>query len=273
MTNQTENTDDLVINPNENDKFTDDARINELADSIETSINEQSELEDSEDSEMPEIEVEIYEEETTNGEKQASKKQTGVLLSIIIILLIVGGAFYAYTFHRDLLVQYIPFLKPTEQNKATVQLDTSTDSANETSNNEANEIDYTSTESTVETAVSDEEVADAITESMLQAAQEKSVKTATIEKTTAQIDFKKPLNRPTWVISVSSVAKESIAIEKTKELRVAGKTADYYWIPDYVNGGNRYFKVFVGPFATKTEAQKYLANGDLTNDAYVLKVE
>jgi cell division septation protein DedD len=86
-------------------------------------------------------------------------------------------------------------------------------------------------------------------------------------------DFKKQLQRPCWVISITSVAKESIAVARTKELRTAGNTADYYWIPDYVSGGNRYFKVFVGPFTTKADAQNYLSSHELTADAYVLKVE
>lgn len=272
MTSQTENTNDLVINPNDNDQFVDDVRMNEFA-----HTNEDNTIE------------ETTTVEETACKKRANKPKTGILYTIIIILLIGGGIFYVYTFHRDLVAQYIPFLQAEElvEDKA-VQSDVSTSSttnvSKELTNNEENEIDYTSTgsasdASTNSAAVSDDEVVDAITESMLQnAAQQQSSKTETVEttiskNTATQTDFRKPLTRPAWIISVSSVNKEGIAKARVNELRAAGNTADYYWIPDYVSEGNRYFKVFVGPFATKAEAQNYLSSHELAADAYVLKVE
>ena len=263
MSTETENSNDLVIEPNENNQFVSETHANN---STESAVVEEK------------TEATIKADEPIVEIKQTSKKKIGILYSIIVVLLIGGGAFYAYTFHRDLLAQYLPFIQTTQTNKVTLQPEeTSKDSATDVSSSETN----ASTEgaSASETNVSDEEVADAITESLLQSAtQQQRAKTETAENAAikngaANSGFKKPLTRPTWVISVSSVAKESIAKARTEELRAAGQSADYYWIPDYVDGGNRYFKVFVGPFATKAEAQSYLSNGGLASDAYVLKVE
>jgi len=242
MSNQTENTDDLVINPNENDQFTNETRINEIANNNTPATN---------------VDKTVEKEQTT-------KTKTGILWIIIVILLIGGGAFYTYVFHRDFVVRHIPFLQSTEQNKeAALQTDETAKENSTQAVGDENEIDYNnaSTNSATEN-VSDDAVVDAITQSMT-----KNVQTET------NTGFKKPLSRPAWIISVSSVAKESIAIARTKELRATGKTADYYWIPDYVNGGNEYFKVFVGPFSTEDEAQNYLSRHTLTDDAYVLKVK
>lgn len=262
MSTQTENSNDLVIEPNENNQFVSETHADNSTES--TGVEEK-------------IEAAIKVDETIVEEKQAPKKQIGILYAIIVVLLIGGGAFYAYTFHRDLLAQYIPFIQSTQTNEAALQSEDAKSSETNASNAETNAS--TEDASASETGVSDEEIADAITESLQQnTAQQHNAKTETVENaavanSAANGGFKKPLTRPTWIISVSSVAKESIAKARTEELRAAGQNADYYWIPDYVDGGNRYFKVFVGTFATKAEAQSYLSNGNLAADAYVLKVE
>ncbi|MCL2328634.1 MAG: SPOR domain-containing protein [Bacteroidetes bacterium] len=268
MSNQTENTNNLVIEPNENNTFVGETPTN-----------------------APENDST---ENTIVGEKRTTKGKVGILYSIIVILIIGGGAFYAYTFHRDFIAQYIPFIQTTQTNASTGSTGstgslTTGSATGAATNDEANNASAGSATdastnletnaSTTSTTVSDEAVADAITESLQQsAAQQQSAKIATREKTITQnaetqSGFKKPLSRPCWVISVSSVAKESVAKVCAEELRAAGQKADYYWIPDYVSNGNKYFKVFVGTFATKAEAQQHLANGGLADGAYVLKVE
>lgn len=262
---QTENDNNLIINPNENDQFVDDIRMNEFAqideeNSVETPENDDDDILD---------------------EEKPKKSPTGILIAIIVVLIIGGGAFYAYTFHRDFVAQYIPFLQSEsdKQTETTTQIEESSEEAEEQTNLDENEIDYTaSTETSEEEAtLSDDIVADAITESLMQDAAKQVTNKTTAQPTIAnnetQTEFRKALARPTWIISVSSVTKENIAKTRVKELRAAGNTADYYWIPDYVTDGNRYFKVFVGPFSTKTEAKNYLSSHELASDAYVLKVD
>jgi len=262
MSNQANNPNDLVIEPNGNNIFVGETPTN-----------------------APENDSVEY---TIVKEKRATRGNVGILYAIIAVLLIGGGAFYAYTFHRNFVAQYIPFMQK-ETNKAALQPQETTKNEEQTTNKDNDNASTgslttssqtaSSATKTQETAVSDEAIADAITQSLQQsAAQQQSAKTATREKPTTQnaetqSGFKKPLSRPCWVISVSSVAKESIAKARTEELRAAGQKADYYWIPDYVSNGNKYFKVFVGTFATKAEAQQHLANGGLADDAYVLRVE
>ncbi|MDR2962701.1 MAG: SPOR domain-containing protein [Bacteroidales bacterium] len=258
--------DDLVIEPNDNNHFESE---NFAPAAAETPVETLKIPEHTENSEaaISENQNEENTKETpkTTEEKPQKSKIISILISIAILLIIAGGAFYIYVFYRDFAAQYIPCLQTQEYDTLIVQQE----QHNATHENAENESENTDNQEETTTA-SDEAVVNAITQSMQAEAKPAEEKTP---QTPNNTDFKKTLSRPTWVISVSSVAKESEALKRTKELRTAGKTADYYWIPDYVPGGNAYFKVFVGPFATKADAQNYLQNNDLAADAYVVEVK
>jgi cell division septation protein DedD len=83
------------------------------------------------------------------------------------------------------------------------------------------------------------------------------------------------LARPCYIISYSGFSAETKAQGDVSLLKGKGyvKTG-YYWIPDYLKNGNKFFKVYVGPFNTKKEARKKLwAIKKMSPKAYVLKVD
>lgn len=101
------------------------------------------------------------------------------------------------------------------------------------------------------------------------------------EKTT-MIDEKKMvrevkdwgLARPCYIISFSGFADETKAQGDMKLLKGKGYKTGYYWIPDYLKNGNKFFKVYVGPFKSRGEARKRLAKiRKMSPKAYVLKVD
>lgn len=79
------------------------------------------------------------------------------------------------------------------------------------------------------------------------------------------------LQRPCWLISYISVATEKHAQKGVEELTAKGIASGYYWIPDYLPNGNKFYKVYAGPFGSKAEANGKLATiQELNQQAYVL---
>lgn len=73
------------------------------------------------------------------------------------------------------------------------------------------------------------------------------------------------------VISYSAVSKEASAKAAVKELNDKGYNAGYYWIPDQQPNGRELFKVYIGPFNSKSEAEASLDEvKGLSAGAYVL---
>lgn len=80
------------------------------------------------------------------------------------------------------------------------------------------------------------------------------------------------INFPAYFIACSAVKNERIALQKVSELKTHGFDASYYWIPDFVELGNPYFKVVIGPFSTRIDAMRKLTpvQERAEFDAYVL---
>jgi len=80
---------------------------------------------------------------------------------------------------------------------------------------------------------------------------------------------------PAYFVACSAVRKESLAVKKVRELKAKGFAASYYWIPDFVDHGSPYFKVVIGPFATRMDAMKKLTpvQERAEFDAYVLELK
>lgn len=83
------------------------------------------------------------------------------------------------------------------------------------------------------------------------------------------------LQLPTHFVACYAVKNETFAIQKVNELKEKGFDASYYWIPDFVTHGQPYFKVVIGPFATRTDAMKKLTpvQERAEFDAYVLELK
>lgn len=75
-----------------------------------------------------------------------------------------------------------------------------------------------------------------------------------VEEVKAEPANKWGLSKPCYVISHSSMKSEKFALKTVNKLERAGFKTGYYWIPDLGPGGNEYYKVYVGPFATEQAA-------------------
>lgn len=82
------------------------------------------------------------------------------------------------------------------------------------------------------------------------------------------------ISTPCWVISHSSFVNEKYAKKNERILKRKGYSCGYYWIPDITHGGNRLYKVYVGPFRTEGEAENMLSEiKTLSRQAYLLHLE
>ncbi len=66
------------------------------------------------------------------------------------------------------------------------------------------------------------------------------------------------LKTPCFIISCSAVSSEWDARSQAESLSRKGFQAGYLWIPDYDASGKKLFKVYVGSFRTRTEAESAL---------------
>lgn len=80
---------------------------------------------------------------------------------------------------------------------------------------------------------------------------------------------------PVYFVACYAVKSEAYALTKVNQLKARGFDASYYWIPDFVPQGNKYFKVVIGPFATQREAMRKLTpvQERAEFDAYVLQLK
>lgn len=84
------------------------------------------------------------------------------------------------------------------------------------------------------------------------------------------------LRPPAFIISHSAYASEETARQiKEKLMKDNGLNANYFWIPDYVEGGKELYKVYIGPLDSWEEANDFLAliKDDLNTNAYVEKIK
>ena len=73
-------------------------------------------------------------------------------------------------------------------------------------------------------------------------------------------ESKMPFKTPCWIVSYGSFINEKYASKNTQKLKAQGLNCGYYWIPDYNSNGNKFFKVYIGPFNTMKEAQDAMAS-------------
>ncbi len=59
---------------------------------------------------------------------------------------------------------------------------------------------------------------------------------------------------PFWGIATAAVDKETLALKFVNELKAAGLDGQYMYIPDYLPGGKKMYRIFVGPFPDKPTA-------------------
>jgi cell division septation protein DedD len=61
---------------------------------------------------------------------------------------------------------------------------------------------------------------------------------------------------PFYIISISAVSKKESAIKGALKIQKSKDLGNFLWIPDYNPNGKPLYKVYIGPFVSKTEAQK-----------------
>jgi cell division septation protein DedD len=116
-----------------------------------------------------------------------------------------------------------------------------------------------------------------ITDSIIEEEYEEEV--ITEQKTTDEPNIKASnstfnLPTPCWIVSYGSFMNEKYAQINTQKLKANGKNAGYYWIPDRNPRGNKFFKVYIGPFFTKADAEIELQNTKkLSPTAYILRLK
>lgn len=82
------------------------------------------------------------------------------------------------------------------------------------------------------------------------------------------------VKRPSFIISHSAYKTEQAADKTKSKLMDMGFNSGYYWIPDYHDRNKQLFKVFVGPYQTRKDAEDMLkAVKKIQEDAYVVKLE
>lgn len=79
-----------------------------------------------------------------------------------------------------------------------------------------------------------------------------------VEKQEPKVANSFTLNTPCWIISHSSMVSEKYAKRNVEIFSDKGIKCGYYWIPDYNPSGNKFYKVYFGPYASKSEAKKAL---------------
>lgn len=82
------------------------------------------------------------------------------------------------------------------------------------------------------------------------------------------------LELPCYVISHSAYSTEQTAKQIKAKMTQKGFKVGYFYIPDLQPGGKPLFKVFVGPFTSRQDAEKILVSVKKENSAaYVTKLE
>lgn len=82
------------------------------------------------------------------------------------------------------------------------------------------------------------------------------------------------LTLPCYVISHSAYSTEETAKQIKSKMTQKGFKSGYFYIPDLQPGGKPLFKVFVGPFNSREDAEKILNSVKKENTvAYVAKLE
>ncbi|HPY82062.1 MAG: SPOR domain-containing protein [Bacteroidales bacterium] len=210
------------------------------------------------------------------GEKSSKKS---VFLVVLLFVLIGITCFYMYTKQPALLMSWFPFLEKKEyvsteeiqtlkeqENASESVIFNESESENELESEFENEIEseVTYDYEAEDEYITEEQIIEEITEVLT--TQHKTVPT-TVSHNVSQ--FKTPV----WLISYASVSKNTNAITAVKKLREMGNSAGYYWMPDYAENAPQMYKVYIGPFDTKSQAEAHISSiQELEPHAYVLYV-
>jgi hypothetical protein len=82
------------------------------------------------------------------------------------------------------------------------------------------------------------------------------------------------LKRPCYIISYGAFSVESTAQAEVEKLTKSRFETGYFWIPDYVGQGKELYKVYVGPFVTRADAESRLPDvKKKKSKAYIEKLE
>jgi len=78
--------------------------------------------------------------------------------------------------------------------------------------------------------------------------------------------------KPFWGYATEAVASESLAKSRVKGLKAKGYDANYIYILDYIPGGLKLYRVFIGPFKDESSLRSGVASYD-QSDAYIFSVQ
>lgn len=208
----------------------------------------------------------------SDDDKTKSKSKLGLIV-IVTLFVIVATAAYLFVINPKILAKHFPSL--VEKGIITVESDdknnnatsdkqtTETDKIGDAETNTTEDADNTVTES-------EEKVVEAITNTLKSEPTPKKTETPKSERVTS----KGKLQTPCWIISYSSISNEATAIKTVANLSTQGAKCGYYWIPDYVQGGPKLFKVYIGPYNTKEAASADLPKiKEEASGAYVAEVK
>ncbi len=88
-----------------------------------------------------------------------------------------------------------------------------------------------------------------------------------------EVDF---FNQKRWFVACFAMKRETKVLARIETIKAKGfDNVHYYWIPDVLEDGNRFFKIVIGPFDTSTQAKDMLDTVRLqvNPEAYILKVK
>ncbi len=88
-----------------------------------------------------------------------------------------------------------------------------------------------------------------------------------------EVDF---FNQRRWFIGCFAMRREAKVLAKIEKIKAKGfDNVHYYWIPDVIEGGNRFFKIVIGPFESSTQAKAILdtVRLEVNPEAHLLKVK
>jgi len=82
------------------------------------------------------------------------------------------------------------------------------------------------------------------------------------------------VKRPSFIISHSAYSTRESAEKIKAKLMDIGFNSGFYWIPDYHDSEKQLYKVFVGPYTTRSDAEDMLqAVKKIREEAYIMKLE
>lgn len=222
----------------------------------------------------PKKKVAVKKTSVEKGEKSSKKSSKKSVLLVVLLFVLIGiTCFYMYTKQPALLMSWFPFLEKKEYVSAE-EIQTLKEQENDSESVIFNELE-SELEDEIESEImydheaedeyiTEEQIIEEITEVLT--TQHKTVPAATSHNVS---QFKTPV----WLISYASVSKNTNAITAVKKLREMGNSAGYYWMPDYAENAPQMYKVYIGPFDTKSQAEAHISSiQELEPHAYVLYV-